>query len=159
MKKKSQFQFGNFKNRGRGSQFFRNVWIKSSPQTPSKIPRINLLFSMKFILFWCKYANLDVCPRGQPPSKCSQGVATIVQGTIVQGNSYPRDFCPMMAPLRDICSCNICPGENYPLFFYLNIFFRNEHFWTNIFGPKIFSDLNFFDQKLNKKRNPTFLWT
>ena len=29
-------------------------------------------FSMKFILFWCKYANLDVCPRGQSPSKCSQ---------------------------------------------------------------------------------------
>ena len=23
-----------------------------------------LHFSMKFILFWCKYANLKVCPRG-----------------------------------------------------------------------------------------------
>ena len=60
-----------FKTDG-GSLFFRNVWIKSSPPASSKIPRINLLFPMKFILFWCKYANLDVFPRGQPPSKCSQ---------------------------------------------------------------------------------------
>ena len=153
--KKNGEIWGKFPNNGGGGrgqninnkvpisiwEFFRNVWINSSPQTPSKIPKINLLFLMKSILFWCKYANLDVCPRGQPPSKCSQGVATIVQGTIVQGNSYPRDFCPMMAPLRDICSCNICPGENYPLFFLLKHFFPeltflDQYFWTqNFFRP------------------------
>ena len=30
------------------------------------------LFLMTFILFWCKNANLNVYPRGQPPSKYSQ---------------------------------------------------------------------------------------
>ena len=40
----SQFQFGTFENRGGGSLFFKNVSIRNSPQTPSKIRRINLLF-------------------------------------------------------------------------------------------------------------------
>ena len=31
----SQFQFGNFENRG-GSLLFKNVWIKNKHQTPSK---------------------------------------------------------------------------------------------------------------------------
>ena len=51
----SQFQFGNFENRV-GSLFFKNVWIKNSPQTPSKIRRINSLiwcFLMQICLFLC----------------------------------------------------------------------------------------------------------
>ena len=82
--KMSQFQFGNAENPGVGSQFFRNVWIKSSPQTPSKIRSSNshfwyflikkafftsaqgdlLLFwplSMKFILF--RYKRRRSCQK------------------------------------------------------------------------------------------------
>ena len=37
------FNFGILKTEG-GSLFFKNVQIENSPQTPSKIKRINLLF-------------------------------------------------------------------------------------------------------------------
>ena len=96
------FQFENFENWG-GSQFFRNVWIKSSPQTISKIPRINLLFTMKFVLFWCKYANLDVCPGGS---------AAIKMFSISKMPEFNQMRDQHLSKISEIQNCLNCPmGE------------------------------------------------
>ena len=42
------------------------------------------------------------------------GVATIVQGTLVQGDSCPRDFCPMtQLSKQTIVQGDFCPRSKF----------------------------------------------
>ena len=45
---------------------------------------------------------------------CLKGVATIVQGTLVQGDSCPRDFCPMtQLSKQTIVQGDFCPRSKF----------------------------------------------
>ena len=72
--KKPNFDLGILETQGE-SRFFKNVWIKDSPQTPSQINRINL-FSWYFLMHIClflwyasiftflNYISHLICPSG-----------------------------------------------------------------------------------------------
>ena len=58
------------------------------------------------------------------PGPQPQGVATIVQGTIVQGDSCPRDFCPMTQLSKEtIVQWDFCPRKLLPVKSLLKLFF------------------------------------
>ena len=53
-------------------------------------------FSLILLLFLFSLGpNFSLQVTAQSRTLYSEGVATIVQGAIVQGDSCPRDFCPM----------------------------------------------------------------
>ena len=53
-----------------------------------------------------------------------KGVATIVQGTIVQGDSCPRDFCPMTQLSKEtIVQWDFCPRKLLPVKSLLKLIF------------------------------------
>ena len=48
--------------------------------------------------------------------KTMDGVATFVQGTIVQGDSCPRDFCPMtQLSKQTIVQGDFCPRSKFDI--------------------------------------------
>ena len=85
------------------------------------------------------------------------GVATIVQGTIVQGDSCPRDFCPMTQLSKEtIVQWDFCPRKLLPVkslfkLFFLIFYWKLPHSLIIEYKKSNVSSLIFVNSYLGQK--------